>query len=356
VRTRENSEQVAALRGEAAERERHIDRFSRIVANWIAIMQRQKKLMFFTRSYSQATTIFPYLMAGPAYFASAAVQLGDLMQTGSAFHSVQNAMLYFVSAYQSIAQYQAVVKRLSGFEDAITAGRDAALTPPIVEVLPRDSSNVILIDRLKVRLPDREPLVNAEHIVLSPGERVLVTGPSGAGKSTLFRAIAGIWPFGSGRVMVPKGAKVMLLPQRPYFPVASLAAAVSYPARLGTFDDARLSEAVRAVGLGEWADRLEEEAHWNRMLSLGEQQRLAIARALLQAPDFLFLDEATASLDEGAEASLYRLLQERLKRTTIISIGHRSTLGAFHRRRFEVVPSDDAASEVRDVPLVSAAE
>jgi putative ATP-binding cassette transporter len=137
VRTRENSEQVAALRGEAAERERHIDRFSRIVANWIAIMQRQKKLMFFTRSYSQATTIFPYLMAGPAYFASAAVQLGDLMQTGSAFHSVQNAMLYFVSAYQSIAQYQAVVKRLSGFEDAITAGRDAALTPPIVEVLPR---------------------------------------------------------------------------------------------------------------------------------------------------------------------------------------------------------------------------
>jgi putative ATP-binding cassette transporter len=215
---------------------------------------------------------------------------------------------------------------------------------------------VILIDRLKVRLPDREPLVNAEHIVLSPGERVLVTGPSGAGKSTLFRAIAGIWPFGSGRVMVPKGAKVMLLPQRPYFPVASLAAAVSYPARLGTFDDARLSEAVRAVGLGEWADRLEEEAHWNRMLSLGEQQRLAIARALLQAPDFLFLDEATASLDEGAEASLYRLLQERLKRTTIISIGHRSTLGAFHRRRFEVVPSDDAASEVRDVPLVPAAE
>jgi vitamin B12/bleomycin/antimicrobial peptide transport system ATP-binding/permease protein len=356
VRTRENSEQVAALRGEAAERERHIDRFGRIVANWIAIMQRQKKLMFFTQSYSQATTIFPYLMAGPAYFASTAVQLGDLMQTGSAFSSVQNAMLYFVSAYQSIAQYQSVVKRLSGFEDAIRAGRDAALTPPIVEVLPRDNSNAILIDRLKVRLPDSEPLVNAEHIVLSPGERVLVTGPSGAGKSTLFRAIAGIWPFGSGRVMVPKDAKVMLLPQRPYFPVASLAAAVSYPARLGSFDDARLSEVIKAVGLGEWADQLHEEAHWNRMLSLGEQQRLAIARVLLQAPDFLFLDEATASLDEAAEASLYRLLQERLKGTTIISIGHRSTLGAFHRRRFEVALNVAAASEVRDVPLVSAAE
>jgi putative ATP-binding cassette transporter len=204
-----------------------------------------------------------------------------------------------------------------------------------------------------VRLPNREPLINAEHIALSPGERVLVTGPSGAGKSTLFRAIAGIWPFGSGRILAPKDAKVMLLPQRPYFPLASLAAAVSYPARLGTFEDAHIAEALTAVGLPEWADRLHEEQHWNRMLSLGEQQRLAIARVILQEPDFLFLDEATASLDEAAEASLYRLLHERLKGATIVSIGHRSTLGAFHRRRFEVAPSE-TASQVRDVPLVAA--
>jgi len=354
VRSRENSEQIAALHGEPAERERHIDRFGNIVTNWIAIMKRQKQLTFFTQSYSQASVIFPYLMVSPVYF-SGTMQLGGLMQTASAFNSVQNALSYFVNAYQSIAQYRAVVTRLSGFEDAIAAGRDVALTPPTVEVVPRDNTNVVSIDRLMVRLPNAEPLVNAEHIVFSPGDRVLVTGPSGAGKSTLFRAIAGIWPFGSGRITVPKNARVLLLPQRPYFPVASLAAALSYPARLGAFDDARLSEALTAVGLGEWAGRLHEEAHWNRMLSLGEQQRLAVARVLLQAPDYLFLDEATASLDEPAEAVLYRLMQERLKGTTIVSIGHRSTLGAFHRRRIEVTPSD-AVSEVRDVPLVSAAE
>jgi putative ATP-binding cassette transporter len=354
VRTRENSEQIAALHGEPAERERHVDRFGNIVTNWIEIMKRQKKLTFFTQSYSQASVIFPYLMVSPVYF-SGAMQLGGLMQTGSAFNSVQSALSYFVTAYQSIAQYRAVVTRLSGFEDAITAGRDVALTPPVVEVLPRDNTNVISIDRLKVRLPHGEPLVDADHITLAPGERVLVTGPSGAGKSTLFRAIAGIWPFGSGRVTVPEDARVLLLPQRPYFPVASLAAALSYPARLGTFDDARLADALSAVGLEQWADRLYEEAHWNRMLSLGEQQRLAIARVLLQEPDYLFLDEATASLDEPAEAMLYRLLQERLKGATIISIGHRSTLGAFHRRRVQVTPSD-GVSEVRDVPLVSAAE
>lgn len=354
VRTRENSEQIAALRGEAAERERHLGRFGLVVSNWIAIMQRQKQLTFFTQSYSQASVIFPYLMVSPAYF-SGAMQLGGLMQTASAFNSVQSALSYFVSAYQSIAQYRAVVTRLAGFEEAIVAGRNVALAPPVIEVLPRDTGDAITVEHLNVRLPHGEPLVDAEHLVFSPGERVLVNGPSGAGKSTLFRAMSGIWPFGSGRVLVPKDAKVMLLPQRPYFPVATLAAAITYPARAGSFADARMADVVTAVGLPEWSTRLHEEAHWNRMLSQGEQQRIAIARALLQEPDFLFLDEATASLDEAAEAMLYRLLQERLKNTTIISIGHRSTLGAFHRRRVQVVPGD-AASEVRDVPLISAAE
>jgi putative ATP-binding cassette transporter len=354
VRSRENSEQIASLHGEGAERERHLDRFGSVVSNWIAIMQRQKKLLFFTQSYSQASVIFPYVMVSPAYF-SGGMQLGGLMQTGSAFNSVQTALSYFVTAYRQIAEYQAVVARLSGFESAIEAGRAAALTPPVIEVVPRDGGREIAIDHLVVGLPKGEPLLNAEQLVLNAGDRVLVTGPSGAGKSTLFRAIAGIWPFGSGRVTVPMDAKVMLVPQRPYFPVATLAAAITYPARAGTFDDAQLADTLTAIGLPGLIPRLHEEAHWNRMLSGGEQQRLAIARVLLYAPDYLFLDEATAALDEAAEAMLYRLLQERLPASTIISIGHRSTLGAFHRRRIGFI-REQSRYDVRDVPLVSAAE
>lgn len=354
VRTRENAEQIASLGGETAERERHLSRFGHVFRNWIAIMRRQKQLTYFTQGYTQVALIFPYLVVSPAYF-SGAMQLGGLMQTASAFNSVQNALSYFINIYIELAEYRSVIARLTGFEDAIAAGRAAAATPPAIEVVPRSDGAVFAADRLNVRLPDGEPIVAAKHVAFPPGERVLITGPSGSGKSTLFRAIAGIWPFGSGRVTVPEGAKVMLLPQRPYFPVAMLSTSVSYPAEAGTFSDAEIAEALAAVGLPELVARLGEEAHWNHILSQGEQQRLAIARALLAAPDYLFLDEATAALDEAAEAVLYRLLQDRLKGTAVISIGHRSTLNVFHHRRVEVVPGD-GFSQLREVPLVSAAE
>ncbi len=234
-----------------------------------------------------------------------------------------------------------MIQRLDGFGLAVVAARAAAHTPPVIEVQAGGDGRAVELDDVAVSLPTGAPLVAADNVKLPRGEHVLVTGPSGSGKSTLFRAIAGIWPFGSGRVVVPKDARLMMLPQRPYFPVGTLAAAVTYPAEPGTYDRERLAEAISAVGLPALAQRLDEEAHWNRMLSLGEQQRLGIARAILQAPDFLFLDEATASLDEPAEAALYRLLQERLPDATIVSIGHRSTLAAFHRRRLALERDGD---------------
>jgi vitamin B12/bleomycin/antimicrobial peptide transport system ATP-binding/permease protein len=336
VRVRENSEQIALLAGERAEDTRLLERFAHVVSNWRAIMTRQKRLTFFTAGYNQVSNVFPFLVVSPVYFAGH-MALGGMMQTASAFSSVQTALSFFVSSYRTIAEWLAVVDRLSGFETAIIAARDMTKAPPHIIVAPQPAQDVAM-NGLEVRLPNGTPLVDVDELHLPEGQNVLVNGPSGSGKSTLFRAIAGIWPFGSGRILVPQGARVMLLPQRPYLPVGSLLAAVSYPALPDRFGAPAVGAALTAVGLEKLVPRLEEEAHWNRMLSLGEQQRVAIARALLLAPDYLFLDEATASLDEGTEAQLYHLLTEKLPHTTLVSIGHRASLEAFHRRNMVLVP------------------
>jgi putative ATP-binding cassette transporter len=354
VRVRENSEQIALLGGETAERERLLDRFGYIVGNFLLIMQRTKQLTFLTSGYTQISIVFPFIVISPAYFAGA-VQLGGLMQTASAFTSVQGALSFIVNAYRSLAEWRAVIARLDGFNIAAERARAAATATPAIVVSAREGRDRVEIDDLLVRLPQGTALIAANDIAIAAGERVLLTGPSGAGKSTLLRAIAGTWPFGAGTIRVPKGAKLMALPQRPYFPIGTLAAAVTYPDEPGTFGAEALAEVIAAVGLPALVGRLTEEAHWNRMLSLGEQQRLGIARAILQAPDYLFLDEATASLDEAAEAALYRLLHTRLKRTTIVSIGHRSTLAAFHRRGL-VLERDGELNRLREAALEPAAE
>ncbi|MCK1708228.1 MULTISPECIES: ABC transporter ATP-binding protein/permease [unclassified Bradyrhizobium] len=332
VRVRENSEQIALLNGENAERGRLLDRFGRVVGNWYAIMGRTKRLTAFTASYSQAAVIVPYALVAPAYFAKR-IQLGDMMQTGSAFGSVQRALSFFVTAYRSIAEWRAVVARLDGFEMSVRSTSRLAEYEPTIGIKAAGGSRAIGLEQLRVNLPNGAPLVAADAFAIHAPERVLVTGPSGSGKSTLFRAIAGIWPFGTGTIVIPEKAKLMMLPQRPYFPVGVLRDAVVYPAAPGAFETTQVRDALVAVGLPDLAERLEEDGHWNRMLSLGEQQRLGLARALLHGPDYLFLDEATASLDEPSEARLYRLLAEKLPRATIVSIGHRSTLDAFHTRK-----------------------
>jgi putative ATP-binding cassette transporter len=335
VRARENAEQIALLSGESVERSRLSSRFQRVVENWLGIMQRTKKLTAFTASYSQASIIFPYILVAPAYFADK-VQLGGLMQTASAFSSVQDSLSFFISAYRTLAEWQSIVARLDGFEASI-AGATALKTDADIVQAASSGSGAIDLKKLLVNLPNGAPLVSADGFRFRGNERTLVTGPSGSGKSTLFRAIAGIWPFATGTIDIPAKATLMMLPQRPYFPVGTLHVAVAYPAEAAAFSPQRLAEVVSAVGLPALAPRLDEEAHWNRMLSLGEQQRLGLARALLHAPQYLFLDEATASLDEPSEAALYRLIEEKLPATTIVSIGHRSTLEAFHQRKVTLV-------------------
>jgi putative ATP-binding cassette transporter len=340
VRVRENSEQIALLQGESAERQRLSERFGRVVDNWYAIMTRTKRLTALTASYSQAAVVFPYILVAPAYFADK-IQLGGMMQTASAFSSVQQALSFFVSTYRTLAEWRAVVARLDGFEMAISSAAALATKADSIDVVSSTGSDQIDLQQLLVRLPNGKPLVSADGFSIRSHERTLVTGPSGAGKSTLFRAIAGIWPFGSGAIAVPAKATLMMLPQRPYFPVGSLQAAIVYPAEASAFSSEQVSDALISVGLPQLASQLDEEAHWNRMLSLGEQQRLGLVRALLHAPQYLFLDEATASLDEASEAALYRLLQEKLPATTIVSIGHRSTLVAFHQRNVVLTRDGD---------------
>ena len=340
VRVRENSEQIALLQGESAERQRLSERFGRVVDNWYGIMQRTKRLTAFTASYSQAAVIFPYVLVAPAYFADK-IHLGGMMQTASAFSSVQKALSFFVTIYRALAEWRAVVARLDGFEMGIGSAATLAKRADSIHVVPSPRSDKIDLEQLLVRLPNGRPLVSADGFSIRSNERTLVTGPSGAGKSTLFRAIAGVWPFGRGSITIPEKAKLMMLPQRPYFPVGSLKAAIVYPAEASALGADRVRDILIAVGLPQLASRLEEDAHWNRILSLGEQQRLGLARVLLHAPQYLFLDEATASLDEASEARLYRLLEEKLPTTTIVSIGHRSTLEAFHQRHVVLIRDGD---------------
>lgn len=352
VRTRENSEQIALLEGETAERERLSQRFARVVENWYLIMTRQKKLTFFTAGFDQASVILPYLMISPAYFAGA-VQLGAMMQTASAFGSVQSALSFFVLAYNQLAEWTSVIQRLAGFNAAVANSGAITQTEPMVTVSREGNAQGVEIRDLELTLPKGKTLVQSKGVTLAPKQDVLLTGPSGSGKSTLFRAIAGVWPFGRGKIVLPRDARIVVLPQRPYFPVATLASAITYPAEAGTYPRDALSDALAAVGLPALVARLDEEGHWNRTLSIGEQQRLAVARVILQKPDFLFLDEATASLDEPSEAAIYKLLHERLKGTTIVSIGHRSTLDAFHQKGIALAP-EGAVHRLQEAALNSA--
>ena len=328
VRLRENAEGVALYRGETGEHDNFRARFADVIAIWWTKMRKQKQLGWFQSFYGQVAIIFPFVVASPRFF-SGAMPLGGIFQIASAFGQVQGALSWFITAYASFANWKATVDRLTSFTEAIERARAQAPEGERSEAVPRELS----LDRLELDLPQGTPLLANAAVTFKQGESVLVTGPSGAGKSTLFRAIAGIWPYWKGRINLPAGAKLLFLPQRPYLPIGTLKHAAAYPAAAAEIADETVREALLAVGLARHADDLAREENWAQLLSGGEQQRLAMARALLNKPDWLFMDEPTASLPDDAQAALYKLLKERLPGTTLVSIGHRESLVAFHERK-----------------------
>ncbi len=338
MRLRENSEEIALLKGEAAEKKVFANAFGRIVANWYRLMDANRNLRTFTSFYDQFSVVFPFLMLAPAYFiAGSTMQLGILIQTSQAFGQVQGNFSIFVSLYGAIANWKAVLDRLTTFERAMSAAEVDAAKPGVA--IKPIAGAAIVADGAVVSLPDGRPLVRLDGAVFGKGKSVLISGPSGAGKTSVFRALAGIWPFGTGEVGIPEGARVMVLPQTAYLPLGTLRDALAYPNSADMQDDARVRDVLSAVGLGAFADRLDDLSEGPNLaarLSGGEQQRVAIARAILAEPDFLLLDEATASLDEASEESLYQLLRKRLPKTAIVSIGHRSSLRPLHDELVEL--------------------
>jgi len=334
VRFRENTEGVALYNGEQDELRSFRTRFGGVVDNWWQIMRRQKILNTFTIGYNQAAIIFPFLVAGNRYFAGT-IQLGGLMQISSAFGHVQGSLSWFIGAYSTFATWKATVDRLLGFQYAIDNARAEMCNTSGVQQ-SQDTESDLVIDNVSLNLPNGSPLIAASTATIKPGESWLIRGPSGSGKSTLFRAIAGIWPFGTGRVRMPRNLSGLFLPQRPFLPIGTLSEVVAYPTRGKNFSEENTKDALGAVGLQHLAGRLDEQHNWSMQLSPGEQQRIAFARALLQQPAWLFLDEATSSLDEDSEQQLYRMLKEKLPKTTIVSIGHRSSLQALHTHLLEL--------------------
>ena len=337
VRVRENAESIALYRGEPDEGRRLQGSFARIYAVWWQYMVYNKRLTWLNVFYNQAAGIFPIVVAAPRYF-SGEIMLGAVMQTASAFGQVQAALSWFVDSFAGtggLADWKASVDRLTTFGEAMATARDAGGETGFA----MESAPGIRLEDVTVALPNGRKLLEGVDLDIEAGDRVVLQGPSGSGKTTLFRVLAGLWPFGSGRLSVPdRGDGVLFLPQRAYLPIGSLREAMAYPRHPDDFAEADMLSALSACQLGHLAGRLDEEHNWAMTLSPGEQQRLSVARAILQQPRWLFLDEATAAVDAATEKRLYELILERLPEAAIVSIAHRPAVVPFHRTRLVIDP------------------
>jgi vitamin B12/bleomycin/antimicrobial peptide transport system ATP-binding/permease protein len=328
VRLREEAEGIALYGGEAQERGIALGRFAALYDNFQRLIRRNTQYLTFEILIGQLAAFFPLLVASPRYF-SGAIQLGALMQTSNAFSHVNDALSWFINSYTTFADWRATVDRLIEFSGEL---QSEAATAESGALRVTTTQPTIDLKDIAIALPDGTKLLSPTTISFRPHEAALLQGSSGTGKSTLFRVLAGLWPFATGCIELPAGATTLFLPQRPYMPIGTLREALWFPSQPAPHGDADILAALDAVGLPGVAERLDETAHWSQVFSPGEQQRLAIARALLNKPDWLFMDEATSAIDEDQEAALYRILAESLPQTTVVSIGHRHSLAAHHRR------------------------
>ncbi|WP_296659069.1 ABC transporter ATP-binding protein/permease [Paraburkholderia sp.] len=339
IRLRENAEQIALYHGMDVERKNAQGLFQHIRDNWWLVMKYTRRLIFVQAFYGQVSGIFPLVVAAPRYFAGA-IEFGVVTQIAGAFGTVSDSFSWFINSYSTLVEWRATVNRLREFGRVVHSPRLKEAISPATEHgginLHFVDANALSTDNLKLALPNGETLSEVRDVAIKPGSRWLVRGPSGAGKSTLMRALAGLWPFGEGSIDAPVDARMMFIPQQSYLPIGTLKAALTYPSAPDTYSDDDCREALRACRLESYVDRLGESAHWTRVLSPGEQQRLAGARVLLHKPDYLFLDEATSALDPDNESRLYKLFNDRLPKAAIVSVAHRESLASFHDETLDI--------------------
>jgi putative ATP-binding cassette transporter len=342
VRVRENSEAVALIRGEADEKGILTDYFGAVLASTIGLMRTQRRLMWLTSFYASVGWVYPTLVASPRFFAGA-ISLGELMQITAAFGQVQTSLNYFVDNFSRIAEWRSHVERLLEFEAVLGSTAESlteageATTIVLADSAADDGVERLRFENLQIIHPNETIMIADTNTQIAKGERVLIVGPSGSGKSTLFRAIAGLWPWGTGKIFLPDRSRMMFMPQRPYLPLGTLRAAIAYPVPVHEFSAAAVEMALRRCGLEHLLDRLDEQEGWDRILSVGEQQRLAFARLLLHKPDWVFMDEATSALDDDLQESLMGLFKDELAGTTVVSIAHREGMDAYHDRTLTLV-------------------
>ena len=329
VRLRENSESVAFYGGEKQEQANFFNRFGKVFNNFWRLMNKQKQLTWFTSGYSQLAIIFPIVMAAPRYFAKE-ISLGGLMQINSAFGRVQDSLSFVIDIYPQLAEWQAVVNRLTGFTTDMDRIVERQKQEQPVAVV-HEARSSLAVEHLTLTLPTGETLIQEMDLQVDRGMALLVKGPSGAGKSTFLRSLAGLWPFGKGKILLPSGEKLLFVPQRAYLPIGTLREALAYPGGTALLpEDETVRQALAVARLTELIPVLDKEGDWSQILSLGEQQRLAFVRAVLSQPQWLVLDEATSAVDEETEANLYEWVRRALPDAAIISVGHRSVLEGFH--------------------------